>query len=384
MVPAKLQETPSTALIPAPAGGFGKVLNSLHGLQQRLDDFSVEEVIRAAATSEGLIGQLSFLQVKLAGAVALKKALSDAHRWAADEIPAPDSALVALSSLEKYSTLNAILAIGNQLREAVLACPVIAPKSESVDPLALRSDASEAQSTPTSKSSQATSIAPTADRDSHRKSTDAKSNPMPPWPKSKAEPAAKPSSARGKGEFDQRLLDDLIKTYGDFASSPTSRAPIKTSTLAAVNVKTKAERIDTPAPITALTVINPDPVKPSEATNTVAGSVKSSPAEIIPILEAEPAKASGDNTKSLTKQGDIDRQLKRIIKDYGEYDLYPRNNSLNVKVAGMVAFALLGLVLALFYLFKAPASITTAPANSIPGGLNQPSGEATNHGKEKK
>src|SRR4029453_13249488 len=122
MVPAKLQETPSTALIPAPAGGFGKVLNSLHGLQQRLDDFSVEEVIRAAATSESLIGQLSFLQVKLAGAVVLKKALSDAHRWA-DEVPAPDSALIALSSLEKYSTLNAILTIGNQLREAVLACP---------------------------------------------------------------------------------------------------------------------------------------------------------------------------------------------------------------------------------------------------------------------
>lgn len=382
MVPAKLQETPSTALIPVPAGGFGKVLNSLHGLQQRLDDFSVEEVIRAATTSEGLIGQLSFLQVKLAGAVALKKALSDAHRWV-DEIPAPDSALIALSSLEKYPALNAILMTGHQLREDVLACPAITPKSESTDPLTLPSAVSEAGPAPTSESAQATSITPTADRNSNRKTPDAKSNPMPPQPRSKAEPAAKQSPARGKGEFDQRLLDDLIKTYGDFASSPTSRAPAKTSTPAVTN-KTKAERTNPPAPTTALTVINSDPVKPSEATTTVAGSAKSSPTEIIPILETEPAKKSGNNAKSLTKQGDIDRQLKRIIKDYGEYDLYPRNNSLNVKVAGMVAFALLGLVLALFYLFKAPASITTAPANSTPGGLNQSSGEATNHGKEKK
>ena len=66
----------------------------------------------------------------------------------------------------------------------------------------------------------------------------------------------------------------------------------------------------------------------------------------------------------MTKQGEIDRQLKSIIKDYGEYDLYQRHNPLNLKVAGIVAFALLALVLGGFYFLKSPAPETSVPANS--------------------
>src|SRR5262245_9381849 len=212
MVPAKLQETPSTALIPAPAGGFGKVINSLHGLQQRLDDFSVEEVIRAANTAERLIAELSFLQVKLAGTLALKKILLDEHRFV-DEVPNTDSILVPLSNLQVYPALSAILITGHELREAVLACPISTPKSQSADSSAPSSPA-VVETSPSRESPKSTSIASTPDRRDKHKTLDAGSNPTPPQLKPKTNASAKQSADPGKGEFDQRLLDDLIKTYG--------------------------------------------------------------------------------------------------------------------------------------------------------------------------
>ncbi|MGH7811668.1 MAG: hypothetical protein ACREP5_15430, partial [Candidatus Binatia bacterium] len=51
------------------------------------------------------------------------------------------------------------------------------------------------------------------------------------------------------------------------------------------------------------------------------------------------------------KAGDLDRQLKKIIKDYGEYDLYQRRSVVNFKTGGIAAFAVLGLVLAGLYFF---------------------------------
>jgi hypothetical protein len=189
--------------------------------------------------------------------------------------------------------------------------------------------------------------------------------------------------ARGKSDFDQRLLDDLIKAYGDFATTPNLPASARAPEPGASS-KIKTERVDLPAPTIEVITANADSAKAIGAPTPKAEVASSNPAEIVSILQTESVKQAEDNAKSLTKHVEIDRQLKSIIKDYGEYDLYPRNNSLNVKVAGMVAFALLGLVLALFYLFKTPAPITTTPSNSTPGNLNPSSGETTNHGKEKK
>ena len=153
---------------------------------------------------------------------------------------------------------------------------------------------------------------------------------------------------------------------------------------------------------------------------------KATPAEIVPVLDAQQAEPVEQSVTSLTKHGELDRQLnsitkdygekhgeldrqlKSIIKDYGENDLYPRQNSLNVKIAGIVAFALLGLVLGGFYFFKTPAPMTSAPvnssaqpdakfssgsatkskggdnANATGGTLNRSPSAATNNTKEKK
>jgi hypothetical protein len=86
--------------------------------------------------------------------------------------------------------------------------------------------------------------------------------------------------------------------------------------------------------------------------------------EIIPSPEAKQHKPAKEKVTGLTKQGEIDRQLKSIIKDYGEYDLYQRHSPLNLKVAGILAFALLALVLGGFYFLKSPAPQTSVPANS--------------------
>ena len=53
-------------------------------------------------------------------------------------------------------------------------------------------------------------------------------------------------------------------------------------------------------------------------------SAKVRQTEIISSLEAQQPKPAEENVTNLTKQGEIDRQLKSIIKDYGEYDLYQR------------------------------------------------------------
>jgi hypothetical protein len=121
------------------------------------------------------------------------------------------------------------------------------------------------------------------------------------------------------GDFDQRLLDDLIKNYGEFFSSSDS----------------------------------PSKAVPRADIDTVEAGSK-------PIILEKPAVESLKNktarTSPLKKEGDIDRELKKIIKDYGEYDIYSHNNRINLKFAGVGAFLLLVAVLSGFYLLSSSKS----------------------------
>jgi len=119
-------------------------------------------------------------------------------------------------------------------------------------------------------------------------------------------------------DFDQRLLADVIKNYGDFAGTANLPATLDTSTKIV-------------------------PVTDSAA--------KPHTAEI-----AQPT-AAERKILNVQKSGDLDRQLKKIIKDYGEYDIYERKSVISFKSGGIIAFAVLGVVLAVLYLFKAPASV---------------------------
>jgi hypothetical protein len=67
---------------------------------------------------------------------------------------------------------------------------------------------------------------------------------------------------------------------------------------------------------------------------------------------------------NIKKHGELDRQLKNIIKDYGEYDLYPHQSSTSLKKAALAALAALVLVLGVLYLFKAPSNGRNSAASS--------------------
>jgi hypothetical protein len=147
--------------------------------------------------------------------------------------------------------------------------------------------------------------------------------------------AAEPAKAKLDGskarkpddsDFDQRLLDDLIKNYGDFTATRNFPALLEAS-------KPAEPHYDNPAVETSLEF--DEPIAPKRK----IGNVK--------------------------KAGDLDRQLKKIIKDYGENDLYPRQSLVNLKTGGIAAFAVLGLVLGGLYLFKAPNAATPKQARPV-------------------
>jgi hypothetical protein len=115
--------------------------------------------------------------------------------------------------------------------------------------------------------------------------------------------------------FDQHLLDELIKNYGDFSAACNLPATLEAS-------KPAEPPYDNPA--VAMSPLFDEPIAPER---------------------------ENSNAK---KAGDLDRQLKKIIKDYGENDLYPRQTLVNLKTGGIAAFVVLGLVLGALYLFKSP------------------------------
>jgi hypothetical protein len=168
-----------------------------------------------------------------------------------------------------------------------------------------------------------------------------------------------------KSGFNQRLLADLIDTYGDFASSPNPFASLK----AAKPVLPKTSAYEPlPAPAVKLEDVTLPAVLP-EAVRVKVGTAKPVPTkmmqdEIIFPPPVEHPRPADENVTTSTKQDEIDRQLKSIIKDYGEYDLYQRHSSLNLKVVGILTFAFLLLVLGGLYFFRSPAPVTSVPASS--------------------
>ncbi len=134
----------------------------------------------------------------------------------------------------------------------------------------------------------------------------------------KATPDGAKAANSDDPDIDQRLLDELIKNYGDFTATRNLPATLEAT-------KPAEPKYD-----------NPD--------------VETSPLFDEPITPQR-------QQRNAKKAGDLDRQLKKIIKDYGENDLYPRQSLVNLKTGGIAAFAVLGLVLGALYLFKAPSAV---------------------------
>ncbi len=140
------------------------------------------------------------------------------------------------------------------------------------------------------------------------------------------------SASEDDADFDQRLLDDLIKNYGEFTILPSSTP----------QDEPKDER-------------KSDPIRTTLRTSTSA-TVNPAPLANLP---------------SPRKDGDLDRKLKKLIKDYGEYDLYSRQTPLKLKTGVIAAFVLLTLILSGFYFFSSPK--TAVPVSASPTSQTQSS-----------
>jgi len=128
-----------------------------------------------------------------------------------------------------------------------------------------------------------------------------------------------------EADFDQRLLDDLIKDYGEFTILPTSTAKHEVKKETKLEPGTTISRVNAPATVN-------QPTQP--------------------------------NLPTQRKDGELDRKLKKLIKDYGEYDLYSRQTPLKLKTGVVAAFLVLTLIFSGFYFFSSPKSAVPASASS--------------------
>jgi hypothetical protein len=375
-------EPPESSRAPT-VTGFGKVLSSIQGLQQRLDDFSIEEVSRAEAKAYSLIQSLDDFQSQLAALVKLKEAVASVTAQI-DAIPEENFDVISADGLESHPQLRAIVQAGRLVRlhrslraaQAIVESSPLELQDGQPDPefphgeaMYNTSDASSFLSRPE------LDFPPAAANDEtpieHARGEDIElganragasgSVLAPPSPLSAvvvtSAPGAHPLAEKNrvvKTDFDQRLLNDLIETYGEFAIAPN---PAK-SLVTAITTTPKPEVAQAPGHLISL---QPTPAEPAFVKSMASG----------PLGLPAPGKkfsrpSAASMAPSIKKQGEIDRQLKRIIKDYGEYDLYSPQKSMNLKMIAIVGFVLLGLILGGFYFLKAsptavPSAIETTP-----------------------
>ena len=426
MLPAEKQET-ATANSAAPsAGGFGKVLNSIQGLQQRLDDFSVEEVSRAQTKAENLIGELSFMHLKLGRLAIIGQGLTNARRRLG-EIADENFDSADPDSLEKYPTLHALLkasklmeliraraqSLANYIdewiaiRESAAAAVTVTPDLQSIKALPsplLQLEASpavEASTVATSswvptETDALDDVAPKIEQaelvpspmaeasqpqipESENSDQEIPTESLPRLPQEAIDKNKKSRAANS--DFNQRLLDDLINTYGDFTSSPNFSAP-RDVPKPAKPKSAEAKKASTHVPLEAATIPSAShAAAPAGVATPEVLSANIARTEITPPIQAQQPKPAGGNVTSLARQGEIDRQLKSIIKDYGEYDLYKHHSPVNFRVVGIIAVALLGLILGLFFLFKSRTPVSHPNDSAVQSEMKSSSGTQPGQGE---
>ncbi|MGN6716579.1 MAG: hypothetical protein ACTHLX_04225, partial [Candidatus Binatia bacterium] len=201
--------------------------------------------------------------------------------------------------------------------------------------------------------------------------------------------------------FDERLLSDLIQAYGEFSpvlksSSSTTQpraakiepsenqipsSPMRGATAQEISTESELIREDSAKPA----LLMPPEEQPANSNNvtlatrfaqnaktTIADSRSTglalirSDCPIVPQPQVDRAELGNQKATlpNIKKHGELDRQLKNIIKDYGEYDLYPPQSSKSLKKAALAALAALVLVLGVLYLFKAPSNGRNSAASS--------------------
>ena len=398
-------DTPAEGSGPATATGFAKVLNSIQGLQQRLDDFSVEEVSRAHAKTHTLIGEINDLQAQLDALAKLKDAVVSINAHIA-AIPEDNFDPVGPDGLEKHPQLRAIVQAGKLIRmhrilkaaqasaEPSFGGRSSVPNSDTPVPTETASNFSSPTGEQISQLSEAQTPLATAAGAKHGITPEVDQPPAfekPPLahgskgtptydfadlkleetqepvkrrkddsaqaaPRHQGTPSRKSKKAKGKPQINERLLSDLIETYGEFAISTKPPAREEAIEIAPPAVQ-QLVSTSTDLVLFESTPAEPAFVKPTASSQSLLGLPAPEQGREEPVFDGP--------SPSVKSQGEIDRQLKSIIKDYGEVDLYSHQKTLNVKTAVIAAVVGLAVVIGGFYLFKAPSAPTPVAVEAI-------------------
>lgn len=445
MLSAQKQEMPNDiapqSSLPT-ASGFGKVLNSIQGLQQRLDDFSVEEVSRAHAKAHDLIRQLVALQTELNAITKLKDVLAQTDAGIR-AIPEYDFALVDADDLENHPQLRAIVQASKLIRMHRLlraarasadsvcfdlqtlpssnevASPIAAPGFTSEIPsrsetllmgstdgevrasvsAACPPDSIEKKLSPLSSSVATQNLQARTYEFAELKLEEAR----PSRRNEDSAPSEKPeadltrNTPADQAPFDKRLLNDLIESYGEFTFSTTS---VSNTGSRSRNLMIRDEVLPEPQispPIDSATStpsqsVGTELILRESASTEMAQAKSPSTSEgplALPAPDEEINRLASENAIAKSNsRGEIDRQLKNIIKDYGEYDLYSHQKTTSSKTAVIAVVAALGLALGGWYFFKAPSSTEPTPVEiMMPAGAAvdaEPSSGAKLNLKQKK
>jgi hypothetical protein len=387
------------AQLPPKAGSFDKVVDSIDGLRDRVQGFTLEQVSEADQRLQTMALGLRELQRRLGMLCEMKDRISrlqepilqaeadmsdmlEESRLAIDAAPIPAAAVAQVESLLKFRQVIKLLKAAQNVsitlspRDQEIQAPVIfepfeivttPPKTSVIrEPLTeppltesprneeaavalteaqdkseeiytsprLEKQLEEAQffSNQAADSTQpAEAVGSILIEDLHLESIDATEYPQ----LNRTFPAeeipatsnqTQTEASEEEADFDRHLLDDLIRNYGEFSIMPGSP-----TTGATVHQESK----------------NETPISKSRTDSSTA---------VVP---------SSQPTFSLQrKDGELDRKLKKLIKDYGEYDLYSRQTPLKLKTGVIAAFLVLSLVFSGFYFFSSPKSPITPSVSS--------------------
>jgi hypothetical protein len=334
---------------------LGKVAGSIHSLRERLEDVSLEQIIAADEKLKTSVARLLTLQKMLTTVTEMKQTVA----LTKEQISAAAFETSQTSNLIRFPTHNRLS--GNAVQESRQAVVRLDRRSDPTETLqtgqstnALSEAASPAvnqtgglvewiQAAPAALASENDSQSgdplPSRSRNSvlaqftmGKQNTEPEENPvqiMPaPVPSQKDLPGETEHSLSAAiattdkrpdsesethfvaGDFDQQLLHDLIKDYGEFVVSPNLPA--------ATEQHHPSDRTTSPKSRSSA----PSRAKDSPGANTLPNH---------------------------RHRGELDQKLKKLIKDYGEYDLYSHQTPSKLRRGVLAAFLLLAAVFSTIY-----------------------------------
>ena len=353
MISAKKEDKrlPPLAADLSSQSSLGKVAGSIHSLRERLQEVSLEQIVEADEKLKTSVSRLLVLQKMLTTLTEMKQSIASTKEQISAEafdtghasnlirFPAPNrlSRDLVQESGHEFVLLDKRSGGTESLQTAQPTNTITESPSPAVDQTAILASEKDIQSAdPTQSLSRNSATHQFAmgkqDDKPEENSLETMHGPVPPKDDVLCETEANCSAELGTtdnrpdsptktrsvvDDFDQRLLHDLIKDYGEFVASP--------------NLPAATEQHKT-----------------ADRTNSQT-SHSSAPSR-------SKEHAAANNLPSHRHQGELDRKLKKLIKDYGEYDLYSHQTPSKLRRGVLAAFLLLAAVFSTIYFLSGPKS----------------------------